>query len=245
MMTRFDSEAGKFGTEGIPTHRLFSFEELKNATNNFHISILIGEGSTVKANGEGVESTQSYVSELQGLQLLALARSIAVYEDGPCYAGSSPHKTLTIHPYFPILFFLSFLYILNEILWLVDKVPRPDHCDKKIVRIPLGDETLTIRSNRSDGYASIVASDQRVELFDMIGTLERDNMRLKGMLDVERQRVDRLWHSMSYAQRIYKTQFLTLGSSDIVRKKEGWILQDVHQLPRIEQANHEEPLPVT
>ncbi|GJW91539.1 hypothetical protein Tco_0169092 [Tanacetum coccineum] len=31
-------------------------------------------------------------------------------------------------------------------------------CDKKIVRIPLDDETLTIRSNRSDGYASIVAT---------------------------------------------------------------------------------------
>ncbi|GKC00295.1 hypothetical protein Tco_0986431, partial [Tanacetum coccineum] len=70
---------------------------------------------------------------------------------------------------------------------LVDKVPRHDHCDKKIVRIPLSDETLTIRSNKSDGYASIVASEQRAELFDRIGTLERDNMRLKGMLDVERQ----------------------------------------------------------
>ncbi|GJV61371.1 hypothetical protein Tco_1467471, partial [Tanacetum coccineum] len=31
-------------------------------------------------------------------------------------------------------------------------------CDKKIVRIPLDDETLMIRSNMSDGYASIVAS---------------------------------------------------------------------------------------
>ncbi|GJX14354.1 reverse transcriptase domain-containing protein [Tanacetum coccineum] len=30
--------------------------------------------------------------------------------------------------------------------------------DKKIVRIPLGDETLTTQSNRSNGYASIVAS---------------------------------------------------------------------------------------
>ncbi|GJT40020.1 DNA helicase [Tanacetum coccineum] len=45
---RFDSEAGKFGTKGIPAHGLFSFEEVKNAANNFHISILIGEGSTVK-----------------------------------------------------------------------------------------------------------------------------------------------------------------------------------------------------
>ncbi|GKC63044.1 reverse transcriptase domain-containing protein [Tanacetum coccineum] len=77
--------------------------------------------------------------------------------------------------------------------------------DKKIVRIPLGDETLTIRSNRSDGYASIVASKQSC----LIGLS------------------------------------LTLGSSDIVRQKEGWILQDIHRLPRIEQANREGPLPVT
>lgn len=42
------SEAAKLGTEGIPVHRLFSFEELKEATNNFHRSTLIGEGSTGK-----------------------------------------------------------------------------------------------------------------------------------------------------------------------------------------------------
>ncbi|GKA90534.1 hypothetical protein Tco_0812404 [Tanacetum coccineum] len=39
--------------------------------------------------------------------------------------------------------------------------------------------------NRSDGYASIVASEQRAELFNGIGTLERDNMRLRGMLGVD------------------------------------------------------------
>ncbi|GJU13235.1 putative reverse transcriptase domain-containing protein [Tanacetum coccineum] len=32
--------------------------------------------------------------------------------------------------------------------------------DKKIVHIPLGDETLMIQSNMSDGYASVVASKQ-------------------------------------------------------------------------------------
>ncbi|GKB86651.1 hypothetical protein Tco_0958923 [Tanacetum coccineum] len=69
------------------------------------------------------------------------------------------------------------------------------------VIIGRGDETLTIQSNRSNGYASIVASEQRAELFGRIGTLERDNMRLRGMLGVERQRVDRLRRSMSYAQR--------------------------------------------
>ncbi|GKC28586.1 putative reverse transcriptase domain-containing protein [Tanacetum coccineum] len=45
--------------------------------------------------------------------------------------------------------------------------------DKMIVRIPLGDETLTIRSNRSDRYASIIASKQKAKLFDRISTLER------------------------------------------------------------------------
>ncbi|KAI3499549.1 hypothetical protein L1887_35352 [Cichorium endivia] len=45
---RLVSEAVKLGTEGIPVHRLFSFEELKEATNNFHGSTLIGEGSTGK-----------------------------------------------------------------------------------------------------------------------------------------------------------------------------------------------------
>ncbi|GJU10806.1 retrovirus-related pol polyprotein from transposon TNT 1-94 [Tanacetum coccineum] len=35
----------------------------------------------------------------------------------------------------------------------------------------------------------------------MIGTLERDNLRLGGMLCVERKRVDCLWHSMSYTQK--------------------------------------------
>ncbi|GKG59234.1 hypothetical protein Tco_0602943, partial [Tanacetum coccineum] len=50
-------------------------------------------------------------------------------------------------------------------------------------------------------YASIVASEQRAELFDRIDTSERDNMILRGMLGVERQRVDRLRRSMSYPQR--------------------------------------------
>ncbi|GJZ64694.1 hypothetical protein Tco_0621115 [Tanacetum coccineum] len=52
-------------------------------------------------------------------------------------------------------------------------------CDKKIVRIPLGDETLTIRSNRSDGYASIVA---RSWLFDWMICWLWDNLRLGGLV---------------------------------------------------------------
>ncbi|GJV96216.1 hypothetical protein Tco_1547793 [Tanacetum coccineum] len=52
-------------------------------------------------------------------------------------------------------------------------------CDKKIVRIPLDDETLTIRSNRSDGYASIVA---RSWLFDWMICWLWDNLRLGGLV---------------------------------------------------------------
>ncbi|GJZ49197.1 hypothetical protein Tco_0603387 [Tanacetum coccineum] len=58
-----------------------------------------------------------------------------------------------------------------------------------------------VRSNRSDGYASIVASEQRAELCSRIGTLKRDNMRLRGILGVERQRVDRLWRSTIMMQK--------------------------------------------
>ncbi|KAJ0458608.1 putative protein kinase RLK-Pelle-LRR-VI-1 family [Helianthus annuus] len=45
---RFVSEAAKLGTGGMPVHRLFSFDELKEATRDFHRSTLIGEGSTGK-----------------------------------------------------------------------------------------------------------------------------------------------------------------------------------------------------
>ncbi|GKD57144.1 hypothetical protein Tco_1290531 [Tanacetum coccineum] len=59
------------------------------------------------------------------------------------------------------------------------------------------ESSIPQQTNTSDGYASIVDSEQRAELFGRIGTLERDNMRLRGMLVVERQRVDRLRRSMS------------------------------------------------
>ncbi|GJS87623.1 hypothetical protein Tco_0770259 [Tanacetum coccineum] len=64
-----------------------------------------------------------------------------------------------------------------------------------------------IQSNMSDGYALIVASEQRVELFSRIGTLEQDNMRLIGMLGVERQRVDRLRRSMSHLGYWYNQKY--------------------------------------
>nr|GFB77894.1 hypothetical protein [Tanacetum cinerariifolium] len=43
-------------------------------------------------------------------------------------------------------------------------------------------------------------------------------------------------------QRLYKAQFLTMGSSGLVCQEEGWIILNVHQLSRTEQANDEESL---
>ncbi|GJY25182.1 hypothetical protein Tco_0399908 [Tanacetum coccineum] len=79
-----------------------------------------------------------------------------------------------------------------------------------------GDETLMIQGNRSDGYASIVASEQRAELFDRIGTLEQDNMRLRGMLGVESRELIVSGIVCRMLRGIYKTQFFTLRSSSFV-----------------------------
>ncbi|GKA70965.1 putative reverse transcriptase domain-containing protein, partial [Tanacetum coccineum] len=38
-------------------------------------------------------------------------------------------------------------------------------------------------------------------------------------------------------QRLYKAQFLTLGSFDLIYQEEGWIVLNVHRLPRAEQVD--------
>ncbi|GJQ91182.1 hypothetical protein Tco_0002321 [Tanacetum coccineum] len=44
-------------------------------------------------------------------------------------------------------------------------------------------------------------------------------------------------------QRLYKIQFLTLGSSNHVCQEEGWTISNVHRLSGTEQAGDEESLP--
>ncbi|GJZ71190.1 hypothetical protein Tco_0635041 [Tanacetum coccineum] len=56
------------------------------------------------------------------------------------------------------------------------------------------------RSLGIEGRRMLAASEQRVSMLDRIGVLERDNMRLRGMLCVERERVDSLQRHMSYTQ---------------------------------------------
>ncbi|GKE01507.1 putative reverse transcriptase domain-containing protein [Tanacetum coccineum] len=46
----------------------------------------------------------------------------------------------------------------------------------------------------------------------------------------------------AFRQRLHKAKLLTLGSSSLVYQEEGWIILNVHQLPRTKQANDEESL---
>ncbi|GJU88278.1 hypothetical protein Tco_1300701 [Tanacetum coccineum] len=51
---------------------------------------------------------------------------------------------------------------------------------------------------RDHGHRIMATSQQNTAMSERIGTLDRDNRRLRGMFDVERHRVERLRHSMSY-----------------------------------------------
>nr|GFD28824.1 hypothetical protein [Tanacetum cinerariifolium] len=51
------------------------------------------------------------------------------------------------------------------------------------------------------GHRIVATSQQSAAMSERIETLEWDNVRLKDMLDIERQRVDRLRSSMTYVLR--------------------------------------------
>ncbi|GJW74851.1 hypothetical protein Tco_0134221 [Tanacetum coccineum] len=66
-----------------------------------------------------------------------------------------------------------------------------------MMEIPVHKVRVIESIQRDQGHKIIATSQQSAAMLERIGTLERDNRRLKGMLGVERQRVDRLWRSMS------------------------------------------------
>nr|GEZ03542.1 reverse transcriptase domain-containing protein [Tanacetum cinerariifolium] len=49
--------------------------------------------------------------------------------------------------------------------------------------------------------------------------------------------IEKITRSQERRARLYKTQFLTLGSSSLVCKEDGWIISNVHRLLRTEQAD--------
>ncbi|GKC02161.1 hypothetical protein Tco_0993771, partial [Tanacetum coccineum] len=68
-----------------------------------------------------------------------------------------------------------------------------------MVEIPIHRVMVIESVQREQGHRIMATSQQSAAMSEKIGMLERDNIRLRGMLDVERQRVDCLRRSMSHA----------------------------------------------
>nr|GEV63402.1 reverse transcriptase domain-containing protein [Tanacetum cinerariifolium] len=100
-----------------------------------------------------------------------------------------------------------------------DRVPSPDHRSTTIVPPVNDDETLTIQSNKNDGYASIVASEQRANLFGSIVTLKRANMRLRGMTGrgfIQREKaIAYASYQLKVHEKDYTTHDLETGSCSV------------------------------
>ncbi|GKE03411.1 putative reverse transcriptase domain-containing protein, partial [Tanacetum coccineum] len=133
-------------------------------------------------------------------------------------------------------------------------------CDEKIVRIPFGNEILTVRgdgsSNEHESRLNIISC-TKTQKYLLKGCHVFWHMLPQGRLKTSQRRSDLKTYQLSgtfpntgalsigsvrderivgsttgtFRQRLYKTQFLTLGSSGLVCQEEGWIIPDVHRLP--------------
>ncbi|GJV06507.1 putative reverse transcriptase domain-containing protein [Tanacetum coccineum] len=140
-------------------------------------------------------------------------------------------------------------------------------CAEKIVRIPFGDEILIVRgdgsSNKHGTRLNIISCTKAQEyltkgchvfLANITATKDEDKSKEKRLEDVPVvQEFPEVFPedlpgasgatTGTYGQRLYKTKFLTLGSSSSVCEEERWVFPDVHRLQGIEQTDSEEPLP--
>ncbi|GJR89932.1 hypothetical protein Tco_0213943 [Tanacetum coccineum] len=74
-------------------------------------------------------------------------------------------------------------------------------CKRYSLRLEVDRAVSNIESaQREQEHGMLAASEQRTGMLDRIRVLERDNMRLQGMLCVERERVDNVHPHMSYTQ---------------------------------------------
>nr|GEZ22985.1 reverse transcriptase domain-containing protein [Tanacetum cinerariifolium] len=142
-------------------------------------------------------------------------------------------------------------------------------CAEKIVRIPWGHETLIVWGDGSnqgnDTHLNIISCSKTSKymlegchvFLEHVTTKEtKDKSEKKRLEDVPIvQDFPKVFLEElsglpptdkptkgAIQKRLYKTQFLTMGSSRLVFQKEGWIISNVHRLPRTEQANDEESI---
>ncbi|GJW22346.1 putative reverse transcriptase domain-containing protein [Tanacetum coccineum] len=122
-------------------------------------------------------------------------------------------------------------------------------CAKKIVRIPFGNEILIVHDDRSshkhESRLNIISCTKtqkyllkgcQVFLAHVTTKKVEDKSEEKRLEDVPLVRdFPKVFPEdlpgpaeRAFRQRLHKTQFLTLGSSDPVCQEEGWIIPDVH-----------------
>nr|GEW89821.1 putative reverse transcriptase domain-containing protein [Tanacetum cinerariifolium] len=90
-------------------------------------------------------------------------------------------------------------------------------CDEKIIRIPFGNEILIVRGDGS--------SNEHGSRLNIISCTKTQNI---GALSIGSMRDERIVGSTAgtFRKSLYKTQFLTLGSSGLVCQEEIWIISD-------------------
>ncbi|GKA29155.1 hypothetical protein Tco_0715400 [Tanacetum coccineum] len=141
-------------------------------------------------------------------------------------------------------------------------------CDEKIVRVSFRNKTLIIHSNGSNHANESrlnTISCTEIQKYMLKGCLDFPGLPLtqqvefqidlgRGTASVARvpyrlapSEMKKLSEQLQelYGQRLYKTQFLTLGSSSLVCQEEGWVISNAHGLSGTEQADDEESLPAS
>ncbi|GJT01081.1 putative reverse transcriptase domain-containing protein [Tanacetum coccineum] len=134
-------------------------------------------------------------------------------------------------------------------------------CDEKLIHIPFGKETSIVcgdGSNQGNKTRLNIISCTKTQKYMLKGchvflahvTTKKTEDKLKGkrledvpivrdFLEVFPEDLPGIVRPTpgAFRQRLHKTKFLTLGTSGLVCQEEGWIISNVHRLPRTEQVN--------
>ncbi|GJT59171.1 putative reverse transcriptase domain-containing protein [Tanacetum coccineum] len=113
-----------------------------------------------------------------------------------------------------------------------------------MVEIPFHRVRVIESVQRDQGHRIVATSQQSASMSESIGTLKRDNMRLGGMLGFERQRVDRLWRSMSTMPTATRSGMTQDAIKELITKRveEGLQAYDAAKNPgtEIEMENEQQ-----
>ncbi|GJW36725.1 putative reverse transcriptase domain-containing protein [Tanacetum coccineum] len=132
---------------------------------------------------------------------------------------------------------------VDRVTYLVvsDDMAEPELYDH-MVEIPVHSVRVIKSVQRDQVHRIVATSQQSASMSERIGTLERDNVRLKGMLDVERQRVNRLLCSMSTMPTSTRSGMTQDALNELIAKgmEEALKAYDAARNPRTETETENE-----